>query len=384
MRVALSTIGKFHTFDLARQLHSKGFLTSIFTGYPKFKLKNEDIPQDLIHSFPWLHAPYMGFPYKHRIGKTLLEGWEYLDRISLSNFTARNLPDCDIFCGLSSSALSAGILAKSRGAKYICDRGSTHIRTQDQILREEHEIWGIPYKGIDPRIIDLEEREYDASDLITVPSNFNVDSFVRQGISRQKIKKIPYGVDLNRFEKTSSPSSDSFEVLFVGSVCLRKGIPYLLKAFKEVIHANKHLTLAGTYDQQYILWLKRNGLLNEDTTLLGPVPQERLKQIMSRSHVMVLPSIEEGLAMVQGQALACGCPVIATHNTGASDLFVDGQAGYIVPIRDVETLTDKIQKIADDPELRMQLSKSALNNVKSIGGWSQYGQTMMAAMHALL
>ena len=54
---------------------------------------------------------------------------------------------------------------------------------------------------------------------------------------------------------------------------------------------------------------------------------------MSRSHVMVLPSIEEGLALVQAQALACGCPVIGTRHTGAEDLFSDGNEGFIVPIR---------------------------------------------------
>lgn len=209
-------------------------------------------------------------------------------------------------------------------------------------------------------------------------------SFVQQGIASRKIQKIPYGVDLTRFKKTNSPDSNSFDVLFVGSICLRKGIPYLLKAFKKVSHAKKHLTLVGTYDQQYIVWLKQNGLLDAGTTLLGPVPQEQLKHIMSRSHVMVLPSIEEGLAMVQGQALACGCPVIATHNTGASELFVDGQAGYIIPIRDVEMLTDRIQKIADSPDLRMQLSNSALNSVNRIGGWSQYGQAMTTTMQALM
>ena len=69
---------------------------------------------------------------------------------------------------------------------------------------------------------------------------------------------------------------------------------------------------------------------------LGVVGQERLAELMSTSHVMVLPSIEEGLALVQGQAMACGCPVIASTNTGAEDLFTDGVEGFVVPIRDPE------------------------------------------------
>ena len=58
--------------------------------------------------------------------------------------------------------------------------------------------------------------------------------------------------------------------------------------------------------------------------LLGRLPQEELAGWMSRSEVMVLPSIEEGLALVQGQALACGCPLISSVNTGGEDLFSDG------------------------------------------------------------
>ena len=59
MRVVLSTIGRFHTFDLARQLHKRDKLKSVFSGYPSFKLRNEGLPKDKVRTFPWLHAPFM-------------------------------------------------------------------------------------------------------------------------------------------------------------------------------------------------------------------------------------------------------------------------------------------------------------------------------------
>jgi starch synthase len=59
MRVVLSTIGKSHSFDLARQLHKRGALRTIFSGYPWFKLKNESLPRESVKTFPYLHAPYM-------------------------------------------------------------------------------------------------------------------------------------------------------------------------------------------------------------------------------------------------------------------------------------------------------------------------------------
>ena len=110
-----------------------------------------------------------------------------------------------------------------------------------------------------------------------------------------------------------------------------------------------------------------------DVEFLGPVSQERLVELMSTSHVMVLPSIEEGLALVQGQAMACGCPVIGSTNTGAEDLFTDGVEGFVVPIRDVAAITEMMERLASDSELQARMSAAALDRVRSLGGWEDYG-----------
>jgi glycosyltransferase involved in cell wall biosynthesis len=88
---------------------------------------------------------------------------------------------------------------------------------------------------------------------------------------------------------------------------------------------------------------------------------------------MALPSIEEGLALVMAEALACGCPVIATQNTGASDLYGHEREGFIVPIRDAAAITSCLVRLADEPELRARMSSAALDRVKTIGGWEKYG-----------
>jgi glycosyltransferase involved in cell wall biosynthesis len=117
---------------------------------------------------------------------------------------------------------------------------------------------------------------------------------------------------------------------------------------------------------------------------LGHIPQPELKQLMSRSHVMVLPSIEEGLALVQAQALACGCPAIGTHHTGAEDLFTDGKEGFVVPIRNPRSISDRLQLLADDPQRRDSMSEAALERVKGMGGWEEYGNKMAQLMTDLV
>jgi len=372
MNVVLSTIGKFHMFDLARQLHKRGALKTIYSGYPLFKLKKESLPKQSVKTFPYLHAPYMRFAPRYTPARFL---WEWQDRVWFDRFVAGQLPECDVFCGLSGSGLHSGRRAKSRGAKYVCDRGSAHIRVQDRILREEFELQGIPYPGVDPRIIMREEEEYEAADLITVPSAFAMNTFLEAGVTRKKMRLATYGVDLGMFHACTARQPDDFHVVFVGGLSVRKGIRYLLDAFQQLQCKNKRLTLVGTVLPEMKATI--NALRhNPRIQVRGHVPQEKLKEILSAGHALVLPSVEDGLGLVQVQALACGCPVIATQNTGAQDVFTDGKEGFIVPIRDAAAIAERLQRLADDPELSTTMSQAAVQRVKSISGWDQYGDRM--------
>ena len=201
------------------------------------------------------------------------------------------------------------------------------------------------------------------------------------GIPPEKVHVIPYGVRLDRFTRTQPPPRDSFEALFAGQVSVRKGIPYLLQAFARLKHPKKHLTVVGAIQDDIRNLLAT--LPTENVVFTGSLPQAQLAEKMSASHLLVLPSVEEGLALVQGQAMACGCPVLATTATGAEDLFTDGREGYIVPDRNVDALSERMQQIADDPALQQRLSEAALLRVKSLGGWDQYGETWDRLLHQL-
>jgi glycosyltransferase involved in cell wall biosynthesis len=378
LRVSLSTIGKFHTFDLARELLARNALASIHTGYPRFKLRSEGIPQELIHTLPWTQGAYMGFPWKHKLSASVIQSWENLNAKAFGYWVGKDLPDCDVYVGLSGSTLPAGTRSQMRGGKYVCDRGSAHIRVQDQLLREEHALWDTTYVGVDPRNVLREEAEYAKADCITVPSGFVRQSFLDQGVDAAKLRMLPYGVNLTRFHPTAAPNPTRFDVLFVGGMSLRKGVQYLVQAYQKLQHPAKSLTFVGAPSTELMDVLKARQLWPADAKVLGHMPQPELKDIMSRSHVMVLPSIEEGLAMVQAQAMACACPVIASTNTGCQDLFTNGNEGWTVPIRDVAALADRMQRLADNPSERDAMGQRALQKVSGLGGWSDYGDRAMA------
>ncbi len=383
MKIALSTVGKFHTFDLARELHARGALAGIYSGYPQCKLRNEGIAKDLIHTFPWVMGSYMAFPWKQQLPNRVLQAWENLNAVSFGRWLEQSVVDCDVYVGLSGSTLRAGRKALARGGKYVCDRGSAHIRVQDELLREEHALWGVPFEGIDPRAIAREEAEYAEADCITVPSTFVLESFASRGIGVDRLRLLPYGVNLSRFHPTDSAADGAFNVLFVGGMSLRKGVQYLVQAYQKLVHPAKSLTLVGAPSEALIALLKERQLWPADVRVLGHVPQPQLKDIMSRSHVLVLPSIEEGLAMVQAQAMACGCPVIASEHTGSADLYTDGCEGFIVPVRNVDALSARLQQLADHPAQRAAMGQRALQRVSQIGGWSSYGDKAMAIYSAL-
>jgi glycosyltransferase involved in cell wall biosynthesis len=93
--------------------------------------------------------------------------------------------------------------------------------------------------------------------------------------------------------------------------------------------------------------------------------------LMRTCDVLVLPSVVEGRALVQQEALASGLPLLVTPNAGGDDLVDEGQTGFLVPIRDPEALADRIAWFADHradlPAMRRLARKKAADT-----SWIQY------------
>lgn len=374
MKITQICIGRFHHFHLARQMEMRGLLDSIYTGYPKYKLRDETgIPPDKIKSFPWLQTPYMA------LGKFGLDRWNWLNKeiawLSqdyLDRYVANKINSPTILMALSASGLHTGRRVKSLGGFYICDRGSSHILFQNQILKEEYLFRGLKFKGIDLRIIDKEMSEYNEADIITVPSKFVWNSFIEKGIDKNKLRKLVFGSRLERFSKIGDIIPGRFRILWVGAISIRKGFMDLIRAFELFKHPQKELIVIG-HMQPEIEKLLGNRV-RENIYFKGTVPNSDLPMYYSTSNVFVLPSIEEGLANVLGEAMACGCPIIATPNSGAEDLVTDGEEGFIVPIRSPETIKDKFELLADNTEIWREMSLAAIRKTKSVGGWNTYGE----------
>jgi glycosyltransferase involved in cell wall biosynthesis len=371
MRVCIGSAGRFHSFDLARQTDRLGHLARLYTAYPRWKV--DGLPREKVSTFPWLMAPSAAFA---RVCRTRLPreiDWMVAD--TFGSWLARRLEPSDVCHCLSSYGLRAHRVARERyGAVTVCDRGSSHILYQDEILAEEYSLWKVPYRRIDPRVVERELQEYEECDIITVPSDFAYRTFVQKGAAKEKLRLVPYGVDLSLFRPIPKPEK-TFRVIYVGALSLQKGIPYLLQAVEPLRLPDFELWLIGVLDPEVKPILER---YRGSFRYLGLIHRTKLFSYYSQGSVFVMASIQEGLALVQAQAMACGLPVISTTNTGAESLFTDGQEGFIVPIRDPGAIRDKILYLYEHPDVRDAMAHAARDRVQHLGGWGDYGSRMLS------
>lgn len=297
MIVNVSSLTTFWALDLARQMARLGHLGKFYTGLPASMTPG--LPAGKVCRQPLLLGPVYAARklHSHRLQKAL--AWPTTELFDV--WLASQVATCDVFHCLSGIGLRAHRIAKSRyRALTVCDRGSSHISYQDDLLREEFKRWGIPYQGTDPRVIAKEQAEYEECDLISVPSEFVRRSFIERGIPSAKVTKIPYGVNLRQFHPVARQNK-TFRVLYVGQIAIRKGIPYLLEALATLRAPNFELVLIGSILPEATGFLARYG---DGFKYLGPKPRAELYHYYSQASVFVIASIEEGMAMVMAQAMA--------------------------------------------------------------------------------
>ena len=112
---------------------------------------------------------------------------------------------------------------------------------------------------------------------------------------------------------------------------------------------------------------------NKNIKFFNHVPQNKLLNYYNNSDIFVVPSIEEGMAVVQLQAMACGLPVICTTNSGGSDIIDENENGYIINIRDIEKLKEKISHLYNNREIVKKFSENSYIKANKFLSWDNYG-----------
>jgi glycosyltransferase involved in cell wall biosynthesis len=369
MRVLVSCAGGFHSPYLASELDKRGALAKFISDYPHgYFLRRFPCSVERNHfASSYLVAPRRGL--QNLVGERLDRGELFVNDIHDVFASTHITGGEDIFAGWSGQCIHSLRRANRRGLISIVVRGSAHILEQTEILREEHARFGLPFVER-PHIVERELIEYEEAQYIQTISSFAKRSFVSRGIPASRIIVQNLGVNLTRF--TQLPKEDDvFRVVYAGTVSLRKGVRYLLEAFAALNRPDAELCVLGTvHEHLRPLLAAAHGRVR----VLGHKPEAELHQYYSQGSVFVLPSLEDGFAAVLAQAMACGLPIICTTNTGGEDLLgPERRGGYVVPIRDVDALRERLLYLYEHREECAEMGRQAKLRVSSRFSWDDYG-----------
>lgn len=273
---------------------------------------------------------------------------------------ARRLkPGAAAVYAFNGAALEIFDRALALGRLRILEQGSSAGRVEAELLAEEALRWP-GWEPPDPDSGDAAEQfyrreaaEWTASSLIVCGSQFVAAGLSRMGVGGEKLRVVPYGVDLRRFTPTREAHRQGpLRILFVGNLGLQKGLPYLFAAL-ERLGGGLRCRAVGP---QSIL-PSRLAELGRRIEISGPLPRAEVERAYRWADVLVLPSICEGSALAVYEAMACGLPVIVTPNTGS--VARDGADGYVVPIRDPDALAARLEHLARERELLRAMGHSA-------------------------
>ena len=385
MNVSIIVGGRFHAFNMAEELDKNGYLKEIITSYPRFYVtKNFNIKHNKIIPLPLKEIISRSFINKYfNLNDKIID---YFDKKASSLIDLENL---DILVGWSSFSLNSFLKAKNSKCIKILERGSTHIQYQKDILKEEYNIHGLRPEIPSDYIVAKEKLEYDLADYISVPTEFVKKTFINNGIDKSKIIKIPYGVNLKDFKQSRNKAvinrldNKTFRIIYVGNSSVRKGIIYLIKSFIELNLQNSELLIIGNIDED-IKPIINLYLKNEKIKYIKAQKQNELYNFYNQSSLFVTCSIEEGLSMVQLQAMSCGLPVICTSNSGGDEIIDNNINGFILPIRDMKALKKKIILLYRDQKLCKKMGKEAKMKVTKHYSWENYGKNVIQNYQRLI
>jgi len=372
MNISIISFGKFHSFDLARELSKHKANVKIYSAYPYFKAKKYSIKKSSFRSFFVLFII-------DRLTSSYFES--FLKKLYCLILKFLILKDQDVFIIWADIPSNFIFFLKKKFNKsiVILERGSSHIKFQNKILKNEYASLGLNFE-ISERYMQNEIKNYDQVDYISIPSIFSLETFLNYNVPKSKLIVNPYGADLSKFYKKKLNKNKEFTILTCGIGSVRKGFHHMLKAHDFIDGSFKHYHVGKIENFFEDKLGKYNNLKVFDS-----MSQQRLIKYYNLADVFVLPSLEDGFGMVILEAMACGLPVIATKNTGITSINSKFSFGYTININNPQEIAEKINILKSDPKTLKTFSDNSIKII-SKGGykWNDYGNRYYKFLHQKL
>lgn len=263
-----------------------------------------------------------------------------------------------------------------RNILKVFDAPNSHPTTQFGFWQRECDLFSNGYQvPVANWVRSRINREIEMADLILCPSDFVRDSMVMNGVPSRKCFVSHFGVDTSVFKKRTSPPPNP-RFICVGSLTVRKGYQYLFRAFEIVKRnmPNAELICIGGIRPDFMCEIKKwRGTFEHHVGVPHPV----LARMLSECTAFVLPSLEEGFARVLSEAMACGLPVLASYESGATTIVRNGIEGIIFQPRDISAMAEAMMKIANDFSLNVEMGNAAYLAGGRSNTWEDYTSRLL-------
>ncbi len=407
MRIALFHPGTQHSHETAlgfqRAGHLAWYATEIFYDPTRFPYRligmlPASLKEKAVSEFRRRHHPLLDPALVRTFGV-----WEWIERASMrmglrraehyanewgnrrfaSRVGAMAVSEAvDGIWGCDTSSLNAFRIAKDHGLRCVLEQTIGHPRAWNRILLEERERmpadfdpYPLPYPESDLARVD---EEIALADHVICGSPFVKATMAEWGVHPHKVTVIPYGVRTENFMPAEPGAASGLRLLFVGHFGMRKGAWYLLQALARLAHLpDLTLTIVGkqTVAAKYLAPIESR------LRSIPHIPRSQMPAAYHGMDVAVLPSLFEGSAGSTYEALASGLPVITTPNAGS--VVRDGVDGFIVPMRDVNALAERIEQLYGDVQLRRAMSVEARSRALRFP-WERYHHDCVRVARAVI
>jgi glycosyltransferase involved in cell wall biosynthesis len=195
------------------------------------------------------------------------------------------------------------------------------------------------------------------------------------GIPEGRVQVIPNGVDNQKFHPVTDPVKPAYlhpedkVLLYAGSEETRKNLAVVLSALKELIRGMQGVKLIkaggpgiGISQEACINEVNRLGLARH-VIFTGTISDEELLKLYNIADAFVFPSLYEGFGLPPLEAMACGCPVIASDRTSIPEVV--GDAGILLDPEDPEAWCNAMFRVLDEPATRKTMKQRSLQRAKA-------------------
>ncbi len=374
-----SQLGAREHYSIPRALHGAGKLKELHTdlwssglwqlcrilGAPGRDLAGRfhpDLRSARVHAYPM-----QGIPQTIRtrraspaeLGDSVLRHSQWLDRQVVRSLRA----------GMTLFSYTGTFLESARRLHELGGGLAIHgqvdpAASEEEIVAEERQCWPgwesaaavVPEAWKERR-----QAEWAEADVIVVNSDWTRTCLQAQGVPEAKLRIVPLAYTPPCAPVPPRQPGPNLRVLWLGQVILRKGIPYLLEAARRLAGEPIEFVVAGS------IQISREAVASAppNVRFIGPVSRSLVSKLYADADVFVLPTLSDGFAITQLEAMAHGLPVIATPRCG--EVVLPGRNGRLVPPADSEALTEALASLIADRASLASMSHEALQTSKQFG-----------------